>query len=128
MIKFRLFKSRKIKEENVEQPEQPTEAAMVDKAKELAPTEVTVEKSFEEKPLTPTPVDYYETLVSSDAEEATVLETPKSETKEWVRRTWEDVSEIEKKIDKMEIKAISKKGTNVDKKVENLISKLEKNK
>ena len=125
MIKFRLFRSRKIKEKNVEQP---AEAAKVEKTKELPPTEVTIEKSFEEEPLTPTPVDYYETLVSSDAEEATMVETPKSETKEWVRRTWEDISEIEKKIDRMEIKAVSKKETNVDKKVENLISKLEKNK
>lgn len=72
--------------------------------------------------------DYYETLVSKDSEKKeTVSTTSKEETGKYIRRSWESVSEIEGKIDEMtpDKKRATKPRSEVNKKVEDVISRLD---
>ena len=128
MVRFRLFrrkKKEKVKEEEIalEKPEEIVEVEPVEEIKETISPEDNIEISEEKKEETfaSTPTDYYETLVSSDAEETKMVEI--EEEKKWTRTTWEDISEIEKKIDEMKIEPISKRETNMEKKIDRIISK-----
>ena len=126
MIKFRLFKSKKKEEAKEELPEaieEIVETEPVEKVEEPVSQESNVEITEEKKEesFVSTPTDYYETLTSSDTEETKMVET--KETKEWTRRTWKDISEIEKIIDEMKIERTVKKETDMEKKIDRILSK-----
>jgi len=126
MIKFRLFKSKKKEEAKEELPEaieEIVETEPVEKVEEPVSQESNVEITEEKKEesFVSTPTDYYETLTSSDTEETKMVET--KETKEWTRRTWEDLSEIERIIDEMKIERTVKKETDMEKKIDRILSK-----
>jgi len=126
MIKFRLFKSKKKEEAKEELPEaieEIVETEPVEKVEEPVSQESNVEITEEKKEesFVSTPTDYYETLTSSDTEETKMVET--KETKEWTRRTWEDISEIERIIDEMKIERTVKKETDMEKKIDRILSK-----
>jgi len=126
MIKFRLFKSKKKEEAKEELPEaieEIVETEPVEKVEEPVSQESNVQiiEEKKEESFVSTPTDYYETLTSSDTEETKMVET--KETKEWTRRTWEDLSEIERIIDEMKIERTVKKETDMEKKIDRILSK-----
>lgn len=127
MVRFKLFKSKKKGEEKKEKIPEPVEEIVevepLDKIEKTIPSESSVQVIHKEKEETfvSTPTDYYETLTSSDEEETKTVET--REAKEWRRKTWEDISEIERKIDEMKIDHIARKDTNMEKKIDRILSK-----
>jgi len=126
MIKFRLFKSKKKEEAKEELPEaieEIVETEPLEKVEEPVSQESNVQiiEEKKEESFVSTPTDYYETLTSSDTEETKMVET--KETKEWTRRTWEDLSEIERIIDEMKIERTVKKETDMEKKIDRILSK-----
>ena len=126
MIKFRLFKSKKKEEAKKELPEaieEIVETEPLEKVEQPVSQESNVQiiEEKKEESFVSTPTDYYETLTSSDAEETKMVET--KETKEWTRRTWEDISEIERIIDEMKIERTVKKEIDMEKKIDRILSR-----
>jgi len=111
MVKWKLFRRFRSKEEGKPEYEESTEVE----------TEETLQTETEQEPEKPTAVEYHETLYSED----TPSKKGKKNKRKINRTIWRDIRGVEEKVDEIHITRGRKPVTELDKRIDRITSTIE---